>query len=200
MSEIDVSANTNALAPETSVQQKKKRNPGVIAAIVLGAIMLVFLGWRLRDVGAARPVAGDPAPNINMAFFDGYEWQGVESADLNDMRGKVVIVNFWASWCVECRIEADLLEQTWQRYKDQDVVMLGIAYTDLDPDSHRYLEEFNVTYPNAPDLQLRASDDYGITGVPETFFIDRDGVVQHVKLGPVSQSEMDSLINRLLNQ
>lgn len=185
---------------ETAVEVQSRRvSPGFIFTVIVAVFLVAVLGWRLRDVNTARPTVGVNAPEIeNMQFFNGYQWEDTTIANLSDMHGQVVILNFWASWCIECRVEADLLEETWRKYKDDGVVMLGIAYTDLDADSHRYLEEYDVTYPNAPDLGLKAADAYGITGVPETFFIDREGVVQYVKLGPLSEREIDGVMAQLL--
>jgi cytochrome c biogenesis protein CcmG/thiol:disulfide interchange protein DsbE len=108
------------------------------------------------------------------------------------------VLNFWASWCVECRIEADLLEETWKEYRDAGVVFLGVAYIDVEPKSLEYLEEFNITYPNAPDLRSEISSKYDITGVPETFFIDQAGEVVHIQLGPVNGTMLTGLIDQML--
>lgn len=167
------------------------------ASVVL---ILAVLAWGLVNANATRPEAGQQAPVFNVEFFDGYEWENLSSASLADMRGRPVVLNFWASWCVECRYEADVLEQTWQKYRDQGVVFLGVAYADVEPNSLAYMDEFDVTYPHAPDLGTRISQQYEITGVPETFFIDRDGVIRHVQIGPLSQQVMDTLIPQLLAQ
>lgn len=174
-----------------------------ITTLAIWIVMLAVLGlsaYGLVRTNATRPEAGQKAPGFTMSFFNGYEWEGQEQVSLDDLQGNVVIVNFWASWCVECRLEADLLEQTWRRYQDQGVIFVGIAYSDVEPNAKEYLREFNVTYPNAPDLRTAISADYEITGVPETFFIDRDGVIQHVQIGPVNAAMMNSIIARLLTQ
>lgn len=165
-------------------------------AIIIG--LLAVLGWGLVNSTATRPEAGQTAPTFPMQFFNGYHWEDQANADLSDMQGKVVVLNFWASWCVECRVEADLLEQAWQQYKDKGVVFVGIAYVDSEPKSLIYLQEFKITYPNAPDLRSVASDKYEITGVPETFFIDKQGQVANVVIGPVSASVLFAQIEQLL--
>ncbi len=162
--------------------------------------LLALLGWGLMRTNATRPEAGQPAPDLSVEFFNGYEWENKPAADLQDMAGKVVVLNFWASWCVECRLEAELIEQTWRQYAADDVVFLGVAYSDVEPNSIKYLKEFDITYPNAPDLGTDISDDYEITGVPETFFIDKNGEIAHVQIGPLNPQVMNSVINQLLTE
>jgi cytochrome c biogenesis protein CcmG/thiol:disulfide interchange protein DsbE len=152
----------------------------------------------LINANKTRPEAGQVAPDFTVQFFDGYEWQNATSSTLADMEGKVVVLNFWASWCVECRVEADLLEQASRQFANEDVVFLGVAYADVEPNSIKYLEEFDITYPNAPDLGTSISSDYEITGVPETFFIGKDGVIANVVIGPVNGPAMMNTINTLL--
>lgn len=164
------------------------------------ALILGLSGWGLYNSSQLRPEAGQPAPDFAMQFFNGYEWQNAPHANLSDLRGQIVVLNFWASWCVECRLEADLLEQRWQQYRDQGVVFLGIAYVDAEPNSLSYLQEFNITYPNAPDLGTDIAQDYEITGVPETFFIGRDGQIAHVQIGPVTEEVLDTVIGHLLEE
>ena len=172
----------------------------VLVARTLSDRWRSLLGWGLVRTNATRPEAGQPAPYFDVEFFDGYEWENKTIADLDDMHGKVVVLNFWASWCVECRLEADLIEDTWRKYEADDVVFLGVAYSDVEPNSISYLEEFNITYPNAPDLGTDISDTYEITGVPETFFIGKDGTIEHVQIGPLNQATMDGVIQKLLQE
>ena len=169
--------------------------------VALWAAVLLFLGvlgWGLINSSEERPDGA--APDFRMEFFEGYKWDGRDSAELSEWRGKVVVVNFWASWCVECRVEAQLLEDTWQEYKDQGVVFVGIAYVDSEPKSLEYLEEFDITYPNAPDLRSAISSQYKLTGVPETFFIAKDGRVANITIGPVSEAMLKGTIEQLLEE
>jgi cytochrome c biogenesis protein CcmG/thiol:disulfide interchange protein DsbE len=189
---------TNVTAPESPAEKKPFRwGVALVWAAIIG--LLALLGWGLINSSAPRPEIGRKAPTFNMEFFNGYEWEGRKTANLEDLQGKVVVLNFWASWCVECRVEADLLEQTYRAYKD-DVVFLGIAYVDVEPESLKYLEEFDITYPNAPDLGTRIARDYNITGVPETFIIDQNGEIADVVIGPVNEGRLISTLNSLLSQ
>ncbi|MBE2220794.1 MAG: TlpA family protein disulfide reductase [Anaerolineae bacterium] len=163
---------------------------------VIGILALV--GWGLINANKTRPEAGQTAPGFTVHYFDGYEWENASASTLEEMKGKVVVLNFWASWCVECRVEADLLEQASRQYANEDVVFLGVAYADVEPNSIEYLKEFGITYPNAPDLGTSISSDYEITGVPETFFIGKDGVIANVVIGPVNGPAMMNTINTLL--
>ena len=161
----------------------------------LAGLMLVGLlglvGLRLMRAQAGRVTSG-PAPDFNLNLFSGGTFR------LSDQRGKVVLVDFWASWCIPCRDEAPLLESVWHVYRDQHVVFVGVAYADTDNDSRAFLKEFGITYPNGPDLGTRISQAYGITGVPEKYFIDKCGHVRHVVIGPVSEPELRGSIEGLL--
>lgn len=182
------------------VEQPKKsaRSLTTIAVWVVVIGLLALLGWGLLQTNATRPEVGQPAPAFNLEFFDGYEWDGQTAASLDDMQGQVVVMNFWASWCVECRVETDDLEAAWQKYANQGVVFVGVAYSDVEPNSIEYMEEFDVSFPHAPDLGTRISRDYEITGVPETFIIDQNGEIAYVQIGPISSGTLDSVIGQLL--
>ncbi len=160
--------------------------------------ILALVGWGLINANTTRPEAGQPAPAFDMEFFPGYEWDGKQIATLDELKGKIVVLNFWASWCVPCRDEAPVLENGWQQYRDQGVVFLGIAYSDVEPNSIAFLQEFQLTYPNAPDLGTDISQDYHITGVPETFIIDQNGTISLVKVGPIDAITLNSAVDALL--
>ncbi len=182
---------------EAAPQKKKMGMSGILMWVgVIG--LLGLLGWGLLNSTAPRPEVGQPAPDYDMEFFSGYEWDGKSTAKLSDMQGKVVVVNFWASWCVECKVEAEAIEQTWRKYANDDVVFVGIAWADVEPNSIAYMKDFGITYPNAPDLGTDAGDLYEITGVPETFIIDQTGEIAHVQIGPIQEEMLDGIISQLL--
>ena len=139
---------------------------------------------------------GQPAPNFDLTAFNG-EFEG-QKFSLDDLSGQPVVLNFWASWCVECDKEMALLEQAWRDYQDQGVWFIGVDYLDTDKEGLAYLDRFGITYPNAPDIRSRAYQDYQCTGVPETFFIDGDGVIQHVQIGPLTQPQLYGLLDQLV--
>jgi cytochrome c biogenesis protein CcmG/thiol:disulfide interchange protein DsbE len=125
-----------------------------------------------------RPAVGDPAPDFNIGLYKDYRADLPQSIKLSDLRGKVVVLNFWASWCVECRKESDSLEATWRQYRDRGLVVLGVDYLDTESPAIQYLQQYNTSYPIGVDLQEQISHRYRITGVPETFFIEKNGVVR----------------------
>ncbi|MEJ5246929.1 MAG: TlpA disulfide reductase family protein [Caldilinea sp.] len=162
----------------------------VFTLVLVGFIAL--LAARLIQTNQSEHRASGQAPPFTFTTFDG------ETISLEDLRGRGVVLNFWASWCAPCRDEAPLLEAMWRREKDNGIVFIGLDYLDQEPAARAYLAEFNITYPNGPDLQSAAARRYGIKGVPETFFIDPDGVIQEVVVGPiVSQAQMEALLDKI---
>jgi len=171
------------------------------AAFIILAVIVVFVGfiaWGLSDASATQPVSG-PAPNFTLTLFDGYDGGlGASSVTLSDLRGQVVLINFWASWCIPCEEEAADLEAAWRAYKDRGVVFIGVDWTDNEADALNYLKRFDITYANGPDLGSRIAPRYRIQGVPETFIIDRSGNVAFFKASPVTQQELAVEFEKLL--
>jgi cytochrome c biogenesis protein CcmG/thiol:disulfide interchange protein DsbE len=166
-----------------------------IFALVLGLLTLVAFQMRRNGPLAAGPVgAGEMAPPFEITTFDG------QTLKLADLRGQVVVVNFWASWCVPCEQEAAELETTWRRYKDKGVVFIGVDYVDTETAARAFLQRFDITYPNGPDLGTRISQAYRIKGVPETYVVDKTGRLASVKIGPFQQGEMAGVIEPLLGK
>lgn len=153
--------------------------------------LLGLLGWGLKETRAG-PVQSGIAPDFTLTSFNG------ETLTLSDLRGQVVVINFWASWCPPCREEAAYLEQTWRMYKDLGVVFIGVDYLDTEAEALAYMEEFDITYFNGPDLRTKISQAYKIQGVPETFYVAKNGELRGLKIGPLVSPELDQKIEELV--
>ncbi|MGA9532676.1 MAG: TlpA disulfide reductase family protein [Anaerolineales bacterium] len=162
------------------------------ASSILGVVaLLALVGWGMVRAQAG-PKRSGLAPDFTIRTFDG------DSIVMSELRGQVVVINFWASWCPPCREEAPYLERTWRQYQDQGVVFIGVDYVDTEPEALAYIEEFDITYPNGPDARTEISQAYQIQGVPETFFIGVDGALRGVKVGPLAPPELDERLVPLL--
>ncbi len=173
--------------------QVKSRGLGitqVFAFIVVIAVMALFaVGIQIRS---AKPVEAGLAPQFTMPLFGGGTFS------LAEQRGKVVVVNFWASWCVPCRQEAPILENTWRKYKDKGAVFVGVDYVDTDKEAMAFIQEFNVTYPNGPDIGTDRARAFHIQGVPETYFVGKDGQLYGNHIGPIDEATLSAKIDELL--
>ena len=145
------------------------KRTGQLLALVAVAGLLALLVWRLTHQTHA-PKIGGPAPNFTLERIG-----ASGKLDLASLRGKPIVLNFWASWCVPCKGEAKLLEQAWNQYKSRGVVFLGVDYNDVASDARTFLSHHGITYPTVQDGSGSIGDEYGLTGVPETYFIDRNG-------------------------
>ena len=173
-----------------------------IWTVLIALLVVIFIGLQRAQEGNLQAGAETGKFDFTMPLFDGYEYNGTDKVSLTDLRGKVVVLNFWASWCVTCKDEAVELEEAWRMYEPTgEVVFIGVDYVDTEPEARGYLEQYNITYPNGPDMGTQISQAFRISGVPETYFIDRDGVVQHVQLGPFSTTaQITAIIEDLLAQ
>ncbi len=168
---------------------------------LLGLLLILGIGLVRAQQGTVQ--RGDRIPgDLMLTLYQGYEYNGQSQVSLGALRGKVVLINFWASWCKPCEQEAAELQQAWEYYQPTgEVVFLGVDYVDTEPDARIYLKKFNITYPNGPDLGTRFAQRFRIKGVPETYIIDRQGVVQYVKVGPFqSAEEIQMVVDRILAQ
>ncbi|HEX9029349.1 MAG TPA: TlpA disulfide reductase family protein [Anaerolineales bacterium] len=182
------------VSPEAPVRSRPRWGRVLAWAGLL--ILLVILYFGLRNAQRTSMQIGQTAPAFALTTFDG------QQVNLAALKGKVVVVNFWASWCKPCEQEAADLEAAWRFYQPRgDVVFLGVDYVDTEPEAKAYLQKFGITFPNGPDLRTKISQSYRITGVPETYIIDRTGKLVNFKLSPfLSLSEIKSMIDPLINQ
>ena len=158
---------------------------------LLGLLALGLMRAQQGPVGVGQRV-----PNFTLTTFDG------ETYKMADLKGKVVVLNFWASWCIPCEEEAEILEAAWRYYQPRgDVLFLGADYVDTEPEARAYLEKFSITYPNGPDLGTRISQAFRMKGVPETYIIDQEGILRHMQYGVFPTIEhIKAVVDPLLEQ
>lgn len=174
----------------------------IIIVFLLGLLGIVGVGLMRAQEGTIQP--GATVKDFKLALYEGYSYNGQNEIKLSDLRGKVVVINFWASWCKPCEQEAADLEAAWKEYEPiGQVVFIGADYVDTPKEASVYLKKFNITFPNGEDRDLQRgrplSQYFRIKGVPETYFIDKKGVLQYVKIGPfASVEEIRAQIDPLL--
>lgn len=187
---------------ETGPRSGRRRWEIVMILAVAAGILWTMFSRVPSAVGAPLSASPSPregflAPNFTLDTFDGGK------VTLSDLRGKVVLINFWASWCLPCRAEAPALENSYKQYKDAGVVFLGVDMTDQDTlsDVEAFIQEFKITYPTLLDRDGSITAMYQIKGIPTSFFLNREGVIRTVVVGgPMSETFIRSKIEALLKE
>lgn len=177
-----------------STTETSRRKGFSLFSILLLAItggLITVVGIQFASQNRTQPTSG-PAPEFELTTFDG------EIIKLSDLRDQIIVLNFWASWCVPCRDEAPILQNLWQRYRERNVIVVGVAYLDNERDSLDFLNEFGISYSNGPDFGTRISDTYRIRGVPETFVIDQSGEIIFFLPAPITEGQLDDVLQFLL--
>lgn len=164
----------------------------LLPLIVLPVAWLLFQGLGRDPREIASPLIGRAAPDFSLQSMEGGE------VSLADYRGRAVVVNFWASWCFECIAEHGVLMEAQQRYADE-VAIIGILYQDTVADAAGFLARYgDGGWPNLIDPAGTVAVDFGVSGVPESFFIDSDGIVRYKQWGPVTDDVIESQLPPLL--
>jgi cytochrome c biogenesis protein CcmG/thiol:disulfide interchange protein DsbE len=156
--------------------QSRIQRAAQVVALVGVAALLGLLIWRVAfhdETGAADQLAKGKLVHAPAFTLDRLDTDG--QLGIADLRGKAVVVNFWASWCIPCRDEAPVLQQTYERYRDRGLVVLGIDVNDFRQDARRFMKRYGLTYPVVYDGKGSTVGKWGVRGFPETFFVDRTG-------------------------
>lgn len=174
----------------------------VAQGVAIGLVVLLFalLAWSLAteeggDLAAAAARGDRPqAPDFALERLD----EEGELA-LSSLRGKAVVLNVWASWCIPCREEAPYLERVWRENRDRGVVVVGLAAKDFRRDARAFAERFQLTFPLVYDGPGDTLGGLGVTGFPETFVLDREGRVVDVLTGAVNSDEDRARLARAID-
>jgi peroxiredoxin len=187
----------------TRSEFQKKPRWELVMFISLAAALLWTVSSRVRAavgtpaLSSVGPREGFYAPDFTLETLQGGQ------VKLSDLRGKIVVVNFWTTWCPPCRAETPALEAAYEAYKDSNVVVLGVNLTDQDaiPDVKSFVQAFDLTYPILLDRDGAIGLLYQLNGLPTTFFVNRKGVIRTVVVGgPMSETFIRSKIEALLQE
>ena len=185
----------------------------LISLSLLVALMVLFYGvtfpWLKSSLrsdgllsGELSPAAdsdhrngrsrGEIAPDFYLPLLVSYNDQA--ELRLSDLRGRPVLVNFWASWCPPCRQEMPAFQNVWQKYSDEGLMIVGVALQDMENDAAAFVYQVGVTYPIVMDMEGDIARDYNVTALPTTFFLDRDGDVVGTWTGTLSEEELGRFV------
>src|SRR6266566_3778227 len=182
-----ISTSPGKIPPEQFTRGRKsstRRRRTIIVMVVslVNLALLVLLGSQLltpaqhQSNAGKSPLIGHPAPDFTLAVLSAHAG-AASKLHLADLKGKPSVLNFWASWCDPCKHEAPLLQATWRSTQSQGIIFLGVDFQDTRSAGLNFLQTYGITYPNVADDTGSTAINYGVTGVPETFFLDRHGVI-----------------------
>jgi len=164
----------------------------VVGVLLVGVLSLLGIGFT-RDPGQINSaLVGRAAPEFRLVALDG------SMVDLAGLRGRPIVLNFWASWCIPCRDEAALLHTAQLRYATQGVAFLGIIYQDASANAQSFVDRYGIAYPSLLDPDGRTALDYGVYGIPETFFIAPDGTIRDKQIGQLGTTTLERQIQEIL--
>lgn len=176
------------------ITRRRARLLAGLGTVVAVIVALLMFGLGKDPSVIASPLVGREAPNFTLSQLDG------PPVTLAKLRGQVVVINFWASWCAECQVEQAALDQTWQQFQDSGVVVVGVNFEDSTGAARDYIRTHDVTYPVVEDAGSKTALAYGLRGVPETFVVNKSGrIVNHV-IGPVTAAALTGVINSMLTR
>lgn len=192
---------------EPGRRKKNTRKRSIIIFVVVSLLnvgLLALLWTQLltpaqsgtHGASNADPLVGHPAPNFTLAVLGA---SGPSAISLSKYKGQPVVLNIWSSTCAPCAAEAPLLQAQWQKAHAQGVVFLGIDFQDARSNGLHFLQQYGITYPNVLDATGSVAINYGVTGTPETFFINRQGIIVAHTIGELTAQSMQSNLKLIMH-
>jgi cytochrome c biogenesis protein CcmG/thiol:disulfide interchange protein DsbE len=185
-------ADLNFLEAPPPASQPRRLSLGSLFLIFCVVLAAVIFAVQLGRQNQVQPRAGEMAPDFELTTFEG------ETLRLSELRDRVVLVNFWGSWCPPCHGEAPDLQALYETYGDRGFMVLGINWLDTPRDARAFIERYGITYINGEDTRERIAKAYHIQGAPENFLVGRDGRVVAAWLSPVTYDMVADELDRLL--
>jgi cytochrome c biogenesis protein CcmG/thiol:disulfide interchange protein DsbE len=174
---------------------KRLKLAGQLGAVVLVVALLGLLVWKVASDKGPDARVGKPVPHFDLPALE-----GDDRVTVAEHLGKPMVINFWATWCGPCREEAPLLEQAARKYRDRGVVFIGVDIRDFTGDAKKFVAKYGVSYAIGYDGPAKLWEPWGITGLPETFFVGRDGTIVEHRIGPYEDATtLDEAIEKTLS-
>jgi len=174
---------------------------GAAAAVVAGLALMQLRsqgtavgGFNVADYQARAEAQNTPAPDFELPSLE-----NGKPIRLSSFRGHVVVLNFWASWCAPCRLEAPGLRRVSERYRDEGVRLLGVDYRDDEAAAQAFVDEFRLTYPSVSDPSGSLAYDFELIGFPTTFIIDPAGTIRYRFVGYLDEAVLENAVNDVLS-
>ena len=192
--ELDAISQPPSQSPETTPAGLKRTRPWGTIVLLLGvAAVIVVFGIQLARQNRGPLQPGDTMPDFTLQTFDG------STVATEQLRGRILVVNFWGSWCPPCRDEAPDLQLINEQYAGQGVVMIGVNRLDTDADAMEFIDQYGFSFANGADTGDLISRSFRLSGTPETYIIDRDGVVQSATYGTITYDRLVAALDAIID-
>ncbi|MQF82903.1 TlpA family protein disulfide reductase [SAR202 cluster bacterium AD-802-E10_MRT_200m] len=197
----DIEGNLNAEHP-TSTRSRIKLVIALVPILAFLILLLVSLfssnenrgGLVINNSFGDISIQDAEAEDFVLNLYSG------ETLRLSDLRGRLVVLDFWSSWCPPCKAEATILAKTYERFRDRGVEFVGVTIWDSEGEALAFIRKYDIKYPNGLDSDGRIAIDYGVRGIPEKFFLDRNGQLIRRYAGPITERQLETVLNELLIQ